>query len=190
MYKKLLVTLDQSKLSEAVLPELQKLLQGRPAEVTLLTVARPPHATRGPSRDPSLVVPVGAANTVVVEPAPPVYGETKGQAIERTEHELLEYLEELSGPIRETGSQVRAVVRLGRPDQEIIDFARESGCDLIVMATHGRSGLSELVQGSVAEAVVKSGVTPVLLVRPRRPQRKRRRRGTTDSPARTRSRKG
>jgi nucleotide-binding universal stress UspA family protein len=55
---------------------------------------------------------------------------------------------------------------LGEAQREIVDFAREVGFDLIVMATHGRSGLSELVQGSIAEAVLKSGVAPVLLVRP------------------------
>jgi nucleotide-binding universal stress UspA family protein len=102
----------------------------------------------------------------VVEQPPPFYAESKGQAIQRTEHALLEYLESVSGPLRETGSQVRTAVRLGEPELQIIDFAREGGYDLIVMATHGRSGLSEFVQGSIAEAVVKSGVAPVLLVRP------------------------
>jgi nucleotide-binding universal stress UspA family protein len=48
----------------------------------------------------------------------------------------------------------------------IIDFARENKVDVIAMATHGRGGLNELVQGSVAAAVVRSGVAPVLLIRP------------------------
>jgi nucleotide-binding universal stress UspA family protein len=103
----------------------------------------------------------------VLDAAPPRYAETRDQAVQRSEHELLQYLEDLSAPIRETGSKVHVVARLGEPQQEIIDFAREGGFDLIVMATHGRSGLSELVQGSIAGAVVKSGVAPVLLVRPR-----------------------
>ena len=104
----------------------------------------------------------------LLEPAPPRYAETKDQAVERKEHEQLKYLESLSSPIRESGSTVKLAGRQGEPAREIIDFAREGGFDLIVMATHGRSGLSELVQGSIAEAVVRSAVAPVLLVRPRK----------------------
>jgi nucleotide-binding universal stress UspA family protein len=166
VYKKVLVTLDQSKLSAAVLPHLKKLLGGCPAEVTLFTVAQPPKATSRPRGGTCRVIPLGTADLALLEPAPLRYAETRSQAIQRTEHELLEYLDRLSAPIRETGSQVHAVVRLGEPEEEIIDFARDGGYELIVMATHGRSGLSELVQGSIAEAVVRSGVAPVLLVRP------------------------
>jgi len=168
MYKKILVTLDRSKLSEAVLPELQRLLEGSPAEVTLLAVGEPPQATRRRRGGPSQPTPLGAAGVGVLGPAPPRYAETRDQAVQREEHELLEYLGSLSASVRETGSRVDVIARLGEPQREIIDFAREGGFDLIVMATHGRSGLSELVQGSIAGAVVKSGVAPVLLVRPRK----------------------
>ncbi|OFW67092.1 MAG: hypothetical protein A2Y74_06220 [Actinobacteria bacterium RBG_13_63_9] len=166
MFKKVLVTIDRSKLSEAVLPHLQKLLSACPAEVSLLTVVRSPRATRRSGADQSRVTHFASGDVAAVERVPPAYVETRGQAIQRTEHELLQRLEALSGPIRETGSQVRTVVRAGEPEQVIVDFAREGSYDLIVMATHGRSGLSELVQGSIAAAVVKSGVAPVLLVRP------------------------
>lgn len=166
MYKKVLVTLDGSRLSEAVLPHLEKLLEGCPADVTLLAVAHPPRATRQSCPSSPFVIPYGMTEADVVEQPQPVYAETKGQAIQRAEHQFLEYLQRVSGPLRDTGSQVRAVVRLGEPKHEIIDFARQGGYDFVLMATHGRSGLSELVQGSVAGAVVKSGVAPALLVRP------------------------
>jgi nucleotide-binding universal stress UspA family protein len=52
------------------------------------------------------------------------------------------------------------------PAGAIIEYAREHDFDLIAMATHGRGGLTQLVQGSVASAVVKSGVAPVMLIRP------------------------
>ncbi|MGB6838202.1 MAG: universal stress protein [Dehalococcoidia bacterium] len=173
VYKKILVTLDRSRLSETVLPELRKLLDGSPAEVTLFTVGRPARATRRRRGGPSHPTPLGTGQPGssidgLLEPAPPRYAETKGQAVERKEHEQLKYLESLSSPIRESGSTVKLARRLGEPAREIIDFAREGGFDLVVMATHGRSGLSELVQGSIAEAVVRSGVAPVLLVRPRK----------------------
>ncbi len=174
MYRKILVTLDRSELSEAALPELHKLLAGSPAEVTLLTVGELAKATRRHRAGPSRAVPLSEQGPGIMEPAAPRYAETRDQAIQRTEAELRDYLQSLNAPIHDTGSRVKVVARLGQPDRDIIDFAREGGFDLIVMATHGRSGLSELVQGSVAEAVVRSGVAPVLLVRPRKSLTKRR----------------
>lgn len=56
-------------------------------------------------------------------------------------------------------------VRLeGRPSQQIVTYAREVDCDLVVMGTHGRGGLNRLLLGSVAERVVRSSTVPVLTV--------------------------
>jgi len=55
----------------------------------------------------------------------------------------------------------------GDPAQGILTVADEENVDLIVMSTHGRSGLSEFTQGSVAREVVRDGRKPVLLVRPK-----------------------
>lgn len=172
VFKKILVTLDRSRVSEAVLPQVRKLLDGTDAEVTLLVVAAPPRATRRRRAGSARPTPVGSGplgpfTDDVLEAAPPRYAETRDQAVEREEHELIDYLEEVAAALREGGSEVKVVARLGEPEQEIVEFARQGGFDLIAMATHGRSGLSELVQGSVAAAVVKSGVAPVLLVRPK-----------------------
>jgi nucleotide-binding universal stress UspA family protein len=54
----------------------------------------------------------------------------------------------------------------GDAAQGILSIADEEGADFIVMATHGRSGLSDLAQGSVAQEVVRDGRRPVVLVRP------------------------
>jgi nucleotide-binding universal stress UspA family protein len=56
-----------------------------------------------------------------------------------------------------------------KPATAIAKHARQGNFSLIAMATHGRGGLSELVQGSVASSVVRSGVAPVVLVRPAGP---------------------
>ncbi len=53
----------------------------------------------------------------------------------------------------------------GLPDTEIVDFAANHQVDLIVMASHGRTGLSRLLMGSVAEAVMRKAACPVLIVR-------------------------
>lgn len=60
---------------------------------------------------------------------------------------------------------VTTEVVTGRPAQSIVDFARDNATDLIVMGTHGRSGVAHLLMGSVAERVVRSAPCPVLTVR-------------------------
>jgi nucleotide-binding universal stress UspA family protein len=52
----------------------------------------------------------------------------------------------------------------GKPDDEILRVAREEKCDLIVLPTHGRTGLSRLLMGSVAEQVLRRAPCPVLTV--------------------------
>lgn len=58
------------------------------------------------------------------------------------------------------------VVRRGTPFLEIVRYARQAGVDLIVMATHGRTGLAHMLMGSVAEKVVRKAPCPVLTIRP------------------------
>jgi nucleotide-binding universal stress UspA family protein len=59
------------------------------------------------------------------------------------------------------------VLRFGDPAQVICRFAEEEGIDLVVMATHGRTGLRHILLGSVAERVVRHSSVPVLTVKPR-----------------------
>lgn len=59
----------------------------------------------------------------------------------------------------------RREVRIGRPADAICEVAREEGCDLIVMGTHGRTGMAHVLLGSVAEQVVRKAPCPVLTVR-------------------------
>lgn len=62
--------------------------------------------------------------------------------------------------------EVRRQVDLGTPYRKIVETAEAEKVDLIVMATHGRTGLSHLVMGSVAERVVRTAPCPVLTMRP------------------------
>jgi nucleotide-binding universal stress UspA family protein len=57
------------------------------------------------------------------------------------------------------------VVRLGHPYQEITDAARELKVDLIVISTHGYTGLKHVLLGSTAERIVRHAPCPVLTVR-------------------------
>jgi len=98
-------------------------------------------------------------------PPPPVAGEfgflpTEG-APDRTR--LRERLSELRPA--DPRVPVEHHYREGDPATEILQTARESQCDLIVLGTHGRTGLDRLFMGSVAESVLRRATCPVLTVR-------------------------
>jgi nucleotide-binding universal stress UspA family protein len=67
--------------------------------------------------------------------------------------------------VREQVPGVTAMLRSGAPWQQTLEVAREIGADLIVMGTHGRSGLAHAFLGSVAEKVVRMSPIPVLTLR-------------------------
>jgi universal stress protein A len=67
---------------------------------------------------------------------------------------------------QEATIEVRRAVVMGSPFRKIIETAEAEHVDLIVMATHGRTGLRHLVMGSVAERVVRTAPCPVLTIRP------------------------
>jgi universal stress protein A len=81
---------------------------------------------------------------------------------ESAQQELARLLPEGAG----TPVEIARQVALGVPYQKILETAAAEQVDWIVMATHGRTGLSHLVMGSVAERVVRTAPCPVLTVRP------------------------
>jgi len=64
------------------------------------------------------------------------------------------------------GGRVTTQKAIGEPAAEIVAFARSAGVDLVVVGTHGRTGLEHALMGSVAERVVRRAHCPVLSVRP------------------------
>lgn len=66
---------------------------------------------------------------------------------------------------RIAGKPVSTALLAGEPEKEIVRYAREKAVDVIVLATHGRSGLKRLVMGSVADTVTRRASCPVLVVR-------------------------
>ncbi len=75
-------------------------------------------------------------------------------------------LERLAGGKPGAQNRYEVHVRIGEPGVEVLRAADELGADLIVMATHGRTGLRRLVLGNLAEIVVREAPCPVLTVRP------------------------
>ncbi len=74
-------------------------------------------------------------------------------------------LTRLQARLKQRRIRARAEIHFGIVHQTIIDFARRMRADLIVISTHGRTGLGHLVMGSVAERVVRGAACPVLTVR-------------------------
>lgn len=170
---KILVPLDGSARSEAILPHAEVVARGLHAEVHLMTVVHPP---RREGRGRRLVVdaqyPTAFAGTLGVSTPTVVHGrvqevpvETREQAIARLEHEADEYL--LSIEKRFQGlNVVRHVCMAEDPVEPILEYAREIQADMLALSTHGRTGLAAVVQGSVAGALIRSRVAPVLVYRP------------------------
>jgi nucleotide-binding universal stress UspA family protein len=169
-----LITLDGSELSETVLDTIRELAKASRAEVHLLTVGDVPHgAGRGKREKTDVLVklplmgsfPFDSPRAGYFPRVENVPVETREQYIARKEHELDGYLLDLAAQF--PGLPVKRAVSLSdSPAEVIIEYAREHHIDLIAMATHGRSGLSRAVQGSVATEVMQSGAAPVLMVRP------------------------
>jgi nucleotide-binding universal stress UspA family protein len=66
------------------------------------------------------------------------------------------------------GQRVAAEKGVGEPAAEIVTFAKENAVDLLVLGTHGRTGIEHALMGSIAERVVRRAHCPVLTVRPAR----------------------
>jgi nucleotide-binding universal stress UspA family protein len=142
MIQKILVPLDGSDLARKALPYAEELAHRFEAELILVRVIQ--------------------AMPVVVEYGVPVYEPDLAQL--QQEAEL--YLDGLKGELRQLQIPAQTIVLADQPVPEaIINLASEKAADLIVMSTHGRSGLSRWVFGSVANKVLQRAACPVYLVR-------------------------
>lgn len=80
--------------------------------------------------------------------------------------ETTDYLNKVKFKLAMRGLRVSTVMKEGIVAEVIIELAREAGVDLIAMSTHGRTGWSRVVFGSIAEQVLRGAGKPVLLIRP------------------------
>jgi universal stress protein A len=98
----------------------------------------------------------------VIQPAPPILemAPVTVESIEDAKRELEDLQRMIHGVV-----QSSTVLRDGQPHVEILEAAQELGSDLIILSTHGRSGLQRVLLGSTAEKVVRHAGCPVLVVR-------------------------
>lgn len=151
----ILVLLDGSELAESVLPHVEVLVKQRgiePVDVVLLRVYEPP------------VLPSYYASEL--SGVPLNWGQYVEQETVRGKQVAENYLAGIEKRFKDLGVTVRSEVLVGKASDVIVNYANKHPFNLIVMATHGRSGLRRWVYGSVAENVLLGALSPVFLVRP------------------------
>ena len=141
MYKKLLVPLDGSEASESIMPQ-------------VVSVAKPSNAT----------VVLFQAHEPIEPKVREVMGEDTAQELDTvTREDTQTYLDKIAGDLAAQGIKAETVLAKGKAAQAIIQYAATHAIDLIIMATHGRSGISRWAFGSVADKVLRHSPVPVLL---------------------------
>ena len=146
MYEKLLVPVDGSSLAECALNHAAAMVKGGFArELTVLNVVK-------------IDIPWADATNRKFD---------INKLRDHTFAMSLRYLADVEPRLASQGVPVRTeAIESHRPAEAITDYARQKGIDLIVMATHGHTGVKELMLGSVARSVLHLSHVPVLLIRP------------------------
>jgi nucleotide-binding universal stress UspA family protein len=152
----LLVPLDGSELAESVIPHVETLAKQKRdngLEVVLLRVSETPSI-------PSYYGP--ELSGVALN-----WGEFMQQEEVRRKKTSVEYLEAIETQLKEKNINVKSEVVEGKANDEIINYANSNPYTMIVIASHGRSGFSRLVYGSVAASLLNSVTCPILMVKPK-----------------------
>ena len=169
--RKVMITLDDSTLSQQIIPAIEKLFSPQDTSLLLFSVVTPNLAPelRTPRAVPS---PGDVMATVVLHGEPAYQRELEAQA--QRYHEVgqalaarrARELRQIGRALEQAGFSVFTDAAVGDAAETITTYAQDKTVDMIAMATHGRSGISRLLMGSVAEEVVRTSPIPVLLVRP------------------------
>ena len=153
MYKKIMVPLDGSELAECVLPHVESIITG--CQVSTIVFVR------------------------VIEPAPTSYGgsyptgeldygkihENTKRIEEERKSSAEKYLKELVSRLTQNEVKFQTKVLAGKAADSLIDYSEANDIDLILMATHGRSGVGRWIRGSMADRILRASRAPVLMVR-------------------------
>jgi nucleotide-binding universal stress UspA family protein len=147
MYNKILAPLDGSELAECVLPHVEAIAKGcNTRTVIFVRVVEP------------VVLPVADGE---------YFSSNVWTQMEQQEKAVaVSYLNEVIQKIKLDTVEIEAKVILGRVADSIVDYAIKNSVDLIIIATHGRSGFSRWLRGSVANRVLHAIRAPILMIPP------------------------
>ena len=149
MYQKILVPLDGSKLAECALPYVEELAKGcGTEEVILVSVTERVQGYR------------------VFDDSTQLRGQRLiREAVGKKQEQAQRYLDRIAKAMKAKGISVDREVLLGDPAEEIVSYAKHPGCNIIIISSHGRSGISRWAYGSVADKIFRASCVPVLMVR-------------------------
>jgi nucleotide-binding universal stress UspA family protein len=148
MFQQIMVPLDGSELAERALPCAARLGVATGATLHLVHVVELMPPPTGP---------------FALAYAP---GGIHGDLVAQETQQATAYLDKMRERVAAGGVHVRTEQMLGLAAATLLDYERDAGIDLVVMCSHGRSGLARFALGSVAEHLLRHGTAPVLLVRP------------------------
>ncbi|MFN8495621.1 MAG: universal stress protein [Caldilineaceae bacterium] len=152
--RRILIPLNISEISPTILPVVRRLFEPTEAELILLGITQ-----RTNDYEFACACGPDGANIGYYVPSPDGEWQAYRQKFEVE-------LKHLAQTLREVGYHVHTLVRIGEPVEQIVAVAEKGNYDLLAMATRGRTGLSRLLFGSVAETVLRQVTLPVLLFRP------------------------
>jgi nucleotide-binding universal stress UspA family protein len=149
MYQKILVPLDGSKLAECALPYVEELAKGcGTEEIILVSVTERVQGYR------------------VFDDSTQLRGQRLiREAVGKKQEQAQRYLDRIAKAMKAKGISVDTEVLLGDPAEEIVSYAKHPGCDIIIISSHGRSGISRWAYGSVADKIFRASCVPILMVR-------------------------
>jgi len=147
MYQKIMVPLDGSELAECVLPHVETIAQAGGVQSVVFVRAVEPFSMSSVRGDPDFTE------------------EQMKEIDSRTIVAAKNYLDQLVSRLDYGSVKVQSEVVTGKVAESLADYATKNEVDLIVVATHGRSGVSRWVWGSVADRLLHSSCVPVLMVR-------------------------
>ena len=153
MYKKIMVPLDGSELAECVLPHVEGFI--KTCQVSTIVFVR--------AVKPEAMVSRGAYATGEVDLK--IIEENTKRIEEEKRSSAKAYLDQVVSRLKQNGVEFQTEVLVGTVAESLIDYTEANHIDLILIATHGRSGVSRWVRGSIADRILRGSKIPVLMVR-------------------------
>jgi nucleotide-binding universal stress UspA family protein len=153
MYQKIMVPLDGSELAECVLPHVEGFIANcQVSTIVFVRAVKPePMVTRGAYTTGEVDLSVIEENTKRIE--------------EEKKASAKNYLDQVVGRLKGDGVKFQTEVLVGTVAESLIDYTESNNVDMILIATHGRSGVSRWVRGSIADRILRGSSIPVLMVR-------------------------
>lgn len=157
MFNKILIPLDESPLSEQAVPVAIEMAKQFKSELILLQAVPPVTMATADLGGSGMENPT--MTTLAVENARTLE--------ENNVKAATAYMERKVQDTRSTGIKVSTRIVNDTPAKAILDVAKNESVDLIIITTHGRSGLGRAIVGSVADHVIRHAGIPVMVIRPK-----------------------